>query len=59
MKDKANIIVLKFGGTSVSDYDRIKSAAERIIKASLEAKGVVVTVSAMGNSTDRLIVLAG
>jgi len=59
MKDKANIIVLKFGGTSVSDNDRIKSATERIIKAKLEAKGVVVTVSAMGDTTDRLIELAG
>ncbi len=58
MKDKVNIIVLKFGGTSVSDTGRIKSVAERIIKAGLEAENVVVTVSAMGNTTDRLIGLA-
>lgn len=58
MKDKVNIIVLKFGGTSVSDTGRIKLVAERIIKAGLEAENVVVTVSAMGNTTDRLIGLA-
>jgi aspartate kinase len=58
MKDKVNIIVLKFGGTSVSDTGRIKSIAERIIKAGLEAENVVVTVSAMGTTTDRLISLA-
>jgi aspartate kinase len=59
MKDKASIIVLKFGGSSVSGPDRIKSVAERIIKARLGAESVVVTVSAMGDTTDRLISLAG
>jgi aspartate kinase len=59
MKDKENIVVLKFGGTSVGDEDRIKSVAEIIIKAGLEGKSVVVAVSAMGDTTDRLVELAG
>ncbi len=59
MKDKENIIVLKFGGTSVGNEERIKSVAEIIIKTKLEGKSVVVAVSAMGNTTDRLIELAG
>ena len=59
MRYKKNIIVLKFGGTSVSDKDKIKRVADRIIKARLEGNMVVVAVSAMGNTTDRLIELAG
>ena len=59
MRDKKNIIVLKFGGTSVSDKDKIKRVADRIIKARLEGNRVVVAVSAMGDTTDRLIELAG
>ena len=59
MRDKKNIIVLKFGGTSVGDKDKIKRVAAKIIKARLEGNKVVVTVSAMGDATDRLIELAG
>lgn len=59
MKDKEEIIVLKFGGTSVADEERIKSVADRIIRTRLEEKSVVVVVSAMGDTTDRLIELAG
>ena len=59
MKDKSDIIVLKFGGTSLGNEDRIKSVADRIIKTKLEGKSVVVAVSAMGDTTDRLIELAG
>jgi len=58
MKDKTNIIVLKFGGTSVGDEGRLKAVADRIIKTKLEGKSVVVAVSAMGDTTDRLIELA-
>ena len=59
MRYKKNIIILKFGGTSVGDKDKIKRAADRVIKARLEGNNVVVAVSAMGNTTDRLIELAG
>jgi aspartate kinase len=59
MRGKKNIIILKFGGTSVGDMDKIKKAADKIISARLKGNNVVVSVSAMGNTTDRLIGLAG
>jgi aspartate kinase len=58
MREKKEIIVMKFGGTSVGDADRIRRVADRIIAASEMGKHVVVTVSAMGDTTDRLIDLA-
>jgi len=59
MRGKRNIIILKFGGTSVGDADRIKKVADKIISASLEANRVVAVVSAMGDTTDKLVDLAG
>ena len=58
VKEKKNIIVMKFGGTSVSNTDKIKKAADRVIKAKLSGYNVVVAVSAMGDSTDNLIDIA-
>jgi aspartate kinase len=58
MRDKKEIIVMKFGGTSVGDADKIRRVADRIIDSKEEGKHVVVTVSAMGDTTDRLIDLA-
>ena len=58
MKEKKQIIVMKFGGTSVADAPRIKKVAARALKAKLSGKNVVVVVSAMGDTTDRLIDLA-
>ncbi len=52
------IIVQKFGGTSVADADRIHRAARRAIRAKLAGSQVVMVVSAMGDSTDRLFELA-
>ena len=59
MKGKKDIIVLKFGGTSVGDIDKIKKVAGIVISARNEGKSVVAVLSAMGNTTDRLIDLAG
>src|SRR4030043_22598 len=59
MKGKKDIIVLKFGGTSVGDIDKIKKVAGIVISARNEGKSVVAVFSAMGNTTDRLIDLAG
>jgi aspartate kinase len=51
------LIVQKYGGTSVGDAERIKRVADRI--ASIAADhDIVVTVSAMGHTTDELISLA-
>src|SRR5438874_13610318 len=52
------LIVQKFGGTSVGDADRIHRAARRAIRAKLEGQRVVMVVSAMGETTDRLVDLA-
>ncbi len=53
------IIVQKFGGTSVSDSEKIKNVARAIIKEKLKGNSVVTVVSAMGHTTDMLIKLAG
>lgn len=50
--------VQKFGGTSVGDVERIGKVAARIERAVTAGEKVVVTVSAMGNTTDRLIGMA-
>lgn len=52
------IIVQKYGGTSVADVDRIRNAAKRIVRTMREGHSVVVVVSALGDSTDKLIELA-
>jgi aspartate kinase len=53
------IVVQKFGGTSVADAYRIHLAARRAIRAKLDGNQVVLVVSAMGDTTDKLIDLAG
>ena len=51
-------IVMKFGGTSVADADRIKHAARRIVAQREQGKRVVAVLSARGRTTDELIALA-
>jgi aspartate kinase len=53
-----SIVVQKYGGTSVADAERIKAVAARAVATQQSGKDVVVVVSAMGASTDELIVLA-
>ena len=52
------LVVQKYGGTSVGTADRIKAVAERIKRTREAGNEVVVIVSAMGDTTDRLIDLA-
>lgn len=52
------LIVQKYGGSSVADPEKIKKVAQRVIKTKQEGNKVVVVVSAMGKTTDRLIELA-
>jgi aspartate kinase len=52
------ITVMKFGGTSVADPEKISRAAERAIGERRKGFGVVVVVSAPGEMTDELIALA-
>ncbi len=52
------LVVMKFGGTSVGDIERIKNVARRVAKVRDQGNDVVVVVSAMAGETDRLINLA-
>jgi aspartate kinase len=54
-----SLVVHKYGGTSVGDATRIKSVASRIAAKRDAGDDVVVVVSAMGDTTDRLRRLAG
>jgi aspartate kinase len=56
--ERTNIIVMKFGGTSVADATCIKRVANRIVDARKEGHPVVAVVSARGDTTDELIELA-
>ncbi len=53
------ILVEKFGGTSVGSIDRIKAIAQKAVAAQESGYQEVVVVSAMGNTTDELLALAG
>jgi aspartate kinase len=48
-------IVMKFGGTSVADAEKIKRAARRIVDQREQGKRVVAVLSARGHTTDELI----
>lgn len=54
----SKIMVQKFGGSSVADAEKIHRCARRAIKAKLDGYQVVMVVSAMGKTTDKLIALA-
>ncbi|MGC9219847.1 MAG: aspartate kinase [Solirubrobacteraceae bacterium] len=51
-------IVMKFGGTSVADAERIKRAARRIVAKKEQGQRVVAVLSARGHTTDELIQVA-
>ncbi len=52
------ILVQKFGGTSVKDAERIKNVASIALSAQKNGYQVVIVVSAMGDTTDKLIKLS-
>jgi aspartate kinase len=54
----SRLVVQKFGGTSLADADRIRHVADRIARDRREGADLVVVVSAMGDTTDRLVDLA-
>lgn len=53
-----NIIVQKYGGTSVGDLDKIKYVANKIAEATKNGDRLIVVVSAMSGETDKLIEMA-
>ncbi len=52
------LIVQKYGGSSLANTKRIKNVARRVAKVKEQGNSVVVVVSAMGKTTDKLISLA-
>ena len=53
------LIVKKFGGSSVATPEKIKNVAKRILHEKSPTDQIVMVVSAMGDTTDDLIALAG
>jgi aspartate kinase len=53
-----SVVVQKYGGSSVADVSKMRKVAERVMKTRAEGHGVVVVVSAMGDTTDELLSLA-
>jgi aspartate kinase len=58
VKSGRDVAVMKFGGTSVGDTEKIKEVARRLVRAREEGRRVVGVLSAMGDTTDELIRLA-
>ena len=52
------LFVIKFGGTSVGDVERIRNVAKIVTSMRDDGHEVVVVLSAMSGETDRLIALA-
>ena len=48
-------IVLKFGGSSLADNDKLNTVANKIIEFYKRKNRIVVVVSAQGKTTDKLI----
>jgi aspartate kinase len=57
-KASAGTVVMKFGGTSVADPEKIRRVAARLVGARRSGVRVVGVVSAMGYHTDELVALA-
>ena len=55
----SNLVVQKYGGTSVGTIEKIRKVAKRIKRLRDAGKDVLVVVSAMAGETDRLFNLAG
>ena len=53
-----DLIVAKFGGTSVGDGSRIRKAAQSVVNEYMKGNQLVVVVSAVNNATDELIELS-
>jgi aspartate kinase len=58
MADAGDTVVMKFGGTSVADAERVKAAARRIVQRKEEGNRVVAVLSARGTTTDELVAMA-
>ena len=52
------LVVMKFGGSSVADTDKLRAVARRCAAARAAGNRVVAVLSAMGDTTDELVRLA-
>jgi aspartate kinase len=52
------VVVQKYGGSSVSDVQKLRRVAERVMRTRAAGHDVVVVVSAMGDTTDDLLAMA-
>ena len=52
------LIVAKFGGTSIGNGQRIRKAAQSVVNEYMSGKKVVVVVSAINKTTDDLVAIA-
>ncbi|OEY27016.1 aspartate kinase [Corynebacterium sp. Marseille-P4321] len=53
------LIVQKYGGSSLESAERIRAVAQRVVATKRAGNDVVVVCSAMGDTTDELLDLAG
>jgi aspartate kinase len=58
LRGVSELVVMKFGGTSVADAQRIKRAARRIVEKREAGARVVAVLSARGKTTDELLAMA-
>lgn len=58
MSKVANVVVKKYGGTSVATVERIQNVAKRVLEDKKRGQKPVVVVSAMAGETNRLVQLA-
>ena len=57
-RSSGGTVVMKFGGTSVGDTERLLRVVRRLVAAHEEGNRVVGVLSAMGHTTDELVELA-
>ncbi|MCB9506124.1 MAG: aspartate kinase [Myxococcales bacterium] len=52
------VVVQKYGGSSVATVEKLRAVAAKVVETRRQGFGVVVVVSAMGDTTDELLALA-
>jgi len=57
-ESRLGTVVMKFGGSSVADPEKLKAVARRLVAAQRSGNRVVGVLSAMGDTTDELLALA-
>ena len=58
-ENEMSLVVMKFGGSSLANADKMKRVAEKIIIKKKSGNKVIAVVSAPGDTTDDLIKMAG